>query len=130
MNSRGGFTLAAAVLLLAGCGSTHEGEVEQVAEDLHAAIKAEDGATACELLSEEAQKALQETGDSCQVAVLEAGLSPDGRVEKVSVYDTSGQVRYDDDVVFLADFPEGWKVIAAGCVPQADAPYDCTVDGG
>ena len=59
-----------------------------------------------------------------------AGLSPDGRVEKVSVYDTSGQVRYDDDVVFLADFPEGWKVTAAGCVPQPDAPYDCKVQGG
>jgi hypothetical protein len=122
--------MAAVLLLCTGCGSTHEDEVEQVAERLHAAIRAEDGAAACELLSENAQEELQQSGDSCEVAVLEAGLSPDGRVEKVSVYDTSGQVRYDDDVVFLADFPEGWKVIAAGCVPQPDAPYDCKVQGG
>jgi hypothetical protein len=118
------------VLLSTGCASTHESEVEQVAEQLHAAIRAEDGAAACELLSEDAQEQLQESGESCEVAVLEAGLSPDGRVEKVSAYGTSGQVRYDDDVVFLADFPEGWKVIGAGCEPQAEAPYDCTVQGG
>ena len=130
MISRGGLALAAVLLLSTGCSSTHEDEVEQVAEGLHAAIRAEDGAAACELLSENAQTDLQQSGDSCEVAVLEAGLSPDGRVEKVSVYDTSGQVRYDDDVVFLSDFPEGWKVIAAGCVPEADAPYDCTINGG
>ena len=120
----------AAMVLASGCSSTHEDEVEQVAEQLHAALRVDDGAAACELLSEEAQKALQDSGDSCELAVLDAGLSPDGRVEKVSVYDTSGQVRYDDDVVFLSEFPEGWKVIAAGCEKQAAAPYDCTVDGG
>jgi hypothetical protein len=120
----------AAVLLASGCSSTQEGEVEQVAEQLHAALRIDDGAAACELLSEEAQQALQDAGDSCEVAVLDAGLSPDGRVEKVSVYDTSGQVRYDDDVVFLSEFPDGWKVIGAGCTKRAAAPYDCTVQGG
>jgi hypothetical protein len=118
------------LLLLTGCASTHEADVEQVAERLHAALRAEDGAAACELLSKDAQEELQESGDSCEVAVLEAGLSPDGRVEKVSAYGTSAQVRYDDDVVFLADFPEGWRVIGAGCEKQADAPYDCKVQGG
>ena len=115
---------------VAGCSSTHEGEVERVAEQLHAALRVDDGAAACDLLSEEAQEELQESGDSCEVAVLDAGLSPDGRVEKVSVYDTSGQVRYDDDVVFLSEFPEGWKVIGAGCEKRAAAPYDCKVQGG
>jgi hypothetical protein len=118
------------VLCVAGCSSTQEGEVEQVAERLHAAVRADDGAGACELLSEEAQEELQESGDSCEVAILEAGLSPDGRVEKVSVYDTSGQVRYDDDVVFLSEFPDGWKIIGAGCEKRAAAPSDCKVQGG
>ena len=120
----------AAVVLASGCSSTQEGEVERVAEQLHAALRVDDGAAACELLSEEAQQALQDDGDSCEVAVLDAGLSPGGRVEKVSVYDTSGQVRYDDDVVFLSEFPDGWKVIGAGCEKRAAAPYDCTVQGG
>jgi hypothetical protein len=120
----------AAVMLASSCSSTREGEVELVAEQLHAALRADDGAAACELLSAEAQKELEDSGDSCEVAVLDAGLSTDGRVEKVSVYDTSGQVRYDDDVVFLSEFPDGWKVIGAGCEKQAAAPYDCTVQGG
>jgi hypothetical protein len=119
-----------AIVLASGCSSTHEGEVERVAEQLHAALRVDDGAAACDLLSEEAQEELQDSGDSCEVAVLDAGLSPDGRVEKVSVYDTSAQVRYDDDVVFLSEFPDGWKIIAAGCEKQAAAPYDCTVQGG
>ena len=118
------------VLSVAGCSSTQEGEVEQVAERLHAALRVEDGAAACELLSDQAQEELQESGESCEVAILEAGISPDGRVEKVSVYDTSGQVRYDDDIVFLSEFPDGWKVIGAGCEKRAAAPYDCTVQGG
>lgn len=122
--------LMATVMLASGCSSTQEGEVEQVAERLHAAVRADDGAAACELLSEEAQEELQDSGDSCEVAILEAGLSPDGRVEKVSVYDTSGQVRYDDDVVFLSEFPDGWKIIGAGCEKRAAAPYDCTIQGG
>lgn len=118
------------VLCATACSSTQEGEVEQVAEQLRAAVEDEDGAAACELLSQEAQKELENSGDSCEVAIMDAGLSPDGRVEQVSVYGTSGQVRYDDDVVFLSEFPEGWKVIGAGCERQAAAPYDCTVQGG
>jgi hypothetical protein len=131
VSARGVSALAAALLLLCtGCGSSHEGDVEQVAEQLHAALRVEDGAAACELLSEDAQEELQESGDSCEIAILQAGLSPDGRVEKVSAYGTSAQVRYDDDVVFLADFPDGWRVIGAGCEKQPDAPYDCKVQGG
>jgi hypothetical protein len=121
---------AVTVLSLTGCSSTHEGDVEQVAEQLHAALRVEDGAAACDLLSEDAQEELQESGDSCETAVLEAGLSPNGRVKKVSAYGTSAQVRYDDDVVFLSDFPEGWRVIGAGCEKNADAPYDCKIQGG
>lgn len=117
-------------MLASGCSSTQEGEVEQVAERLHAAVRVDDGAAACELLSEEAQQELQDSGETCEVAVLDAGLSPDGRVEKVSVYDTSGQVRYDDDVVFLSEFPDGWKVIGAACEKQAAGPYDCAIHGG
>jgi hypothetical protein len=130
MGIRSAALVAATALVLAGCSFTHEREVEQVAEQLHAALRVEDGAAACALLSEDAQEQLQESGDSCEVAVLESGIPPDGRVEKVSAYGTSGQVRYDDDVVFLADFPEGWRVIGAGCEKQADAPYDCKVQGG
>ena len=40
----------AAFVLASGCSSTHEGEVERVAEQLHAALRVDDGAAACDLL--------------------------------------------------------------------------------
>ena len=32
--------------------------------------------------------------------------------------------------LFLSQFPDGWKVVAAGCIPQPGRPYQCTVEGG
>jgi hypothetical protein len=119
------------IVALAGCSSAHDDEVEQTAEAFHAALKADDGASACDELGDEVQSELQQSsGSSCEVAIMQAGISPDGRVEQVSVSGTAAQVRYDDDVVFLAEFPDGWKVIAAGCQSQPDKPYDCQVQGG
>ena len=38
-------------------------------------------------------------------------------------------VRLAGDTVFLAVFPGGWRVTAAGCTPRGDRPYNCTVQG-
>lgn len=116
--------------LLSGCSSGNDDAATQAAERLHASLRADDGAAACELLSDDAQESLASEGSSCEVAVMEAGLPDTGRVVEVKVYGTAAQVRYDEDVVFLGEFPDGWKVTAAGCSPQAGAPYDCQVQGG
>lgn len=117
--------------LLSGCASGNDDAATQVAERLHASLRADDGSAACKLLSEDVQKELSDAeGSSCEIAVMEAGLPDSGRVVEVKVYGTAAQVRYDEDVVFLGDFPDGWKVTAAGCSPQAGAPYDCQVKGG
>jgi len=122
--------LLAAAALLSGCSSGNEDAATHTAERLHATLQEEDGAAACDLLSDEVQERLAESGDSCETAVMEAGIPDTGRVVEVKVYGTAAQVRYDDDVVFLGDFPDGWKVTAAGCSPKAGAPYDCQVQGG
>jgi len=44
------------------------------------------------------------------------------------VWGTQARVVFDADVVFLARFPAGWQVSAAGCEPAPDT-YDCTVEG-
>jgi hypothetical protein len=122
--------VAALVLVTTGCTASQEGPVEHVAEELQAALDQEDGAKACDLLSEDAQRELQESsGSSCEAAILDSGVSPAGQVKSVKVYGTAAQVRYDD-TVFLGEFPEGWKVVAAGCEAQAAEPYDCDVKGG
>jgi hypothetical protein len=33
-------------------------------------------------------------------------------------------------VLSLAGFPGGWRVVAAGCRPRGQRPYDCVIDGG
>ena len=131
---RGRAAAAACALVafcLSGCSSNQERVVSQVAEQLHAAIDNEDGAAACDVLSDDVQEELQDAdGTSCEVAIVEAGISANGRIESVQVFGTAGQVRYHDDVIFLADFPDGWKVIGAACEKQAAEPYDCKVRGG
>jgi hypothetical protein len=124
------FLLVVAAVLLTGCSSSRDDDVEQVAERFHAAIEQQDGAAACGLLSQEAQRTLSAAGDTCDVAVLDSGVPSEGRVVKVRVYDTAAQVRYDEDVVFLADFPEGWRITAAGCRPRPSQPYECDIEGG
>jgi hypothetical protein len=48
----------------------------------------------------------------------------------VEVAGESAQVRLDGQVIFLAHFPDGWRVTAAGCVredPDPAVPYECEV---
>jgi hypothetical protein len=41
------------------------------------------------------------------------------------------EVRFRDDVLFLAEAPGGWRVNAAACKPVAGGrPYDCDIAGG
>jgi hypothetical protein len=121
----------AALIALSGCSSGNEDAATQAAERLHASLRNGDGDAACDLLSDDAQKELaQSEGTSCADAVVAAQLPDSGPVEAVEVYGTAAQVRFADDVVFLGEFTDGWKVTAAGCSRQAGAPYDCDVQGG
>jgi len=53
-----------------------------------------------------------------------------GSVTHVDVYGQWARVVLSDDTVFLAAFPGGWRVVAAGCQSRGERPYDCTVQGG
>jgi hypothetical protein len=120
-----------ALISLSACSSGNDDAATRVAEQLHASLHAEDGAAACDQLSEEAQEELADSqGSSCETAIMAAGIPDSGQVVEVKVYGTAALVRYDEDVVFLGEFADGWKVTAAGCSSQAGAPYDCQVQGG
>jgi hypothetical protein len=47
-----------------------------------------------------------------------------------AVYGQWAQVRFSGDTVFLAVFPDGWRVVAAGCEARQDRPYHCRIQGG
>jgi hypothetical protein len=53
-----------------------------------------------------------------------------GAVENTDAFGTMAQVRFAQDTMFLAEFKDGWKVMAAGCAPEPGHPYDCQLQGG
>jgi len=88
---------------------------------------------ACDLLAGHTREAVEKSAKkSCAEALPDLDLPSASTMQSVQVYGHDAQVRLADDVVFLARFPEGWKVTAAGCKPGSvvDEPYDCDVSGG
>lgn len=114
----------------AGCSSSRDAAVEQVSDDFRSAVRAEDGAAACRELSDAVRYELElSSGATCEVELRSVRLPAMGSARDVSVSGTAAQVRYDDDVIFLSEFDDEWKVIAAGCLARAKGPYDCQVGG-
>lgn len=113
------------VTLIAGCAALQRPDVEQVV----AAFATGDPATRCALLAPATLAAVERSAlTSCTRVV--AGLAPSGgRVLRTSVWGDAAQVQTAEDTVFLTRTSGGWKIAAAGCAPNGDAPYICTVDG-
>lgn len=126
--------MAAGLVVLvaaAGCGNSQDGEVGRVAESFYAAVGSHAGAAACDALAPDTVQELEETAqETCRKAILSEDLPASGAVGSVHVFGTMAQVRYGDDTAFLSRFRFGWRVLAAGCTPQAHGPYDCRIKGG
>ena len=95
------------------------------------AVTGGDARAACALLAAATLEELeQSSGRPCAESVLDE-VEPAGARLEVSRYGTAAQARYDADVLFLTDGPQGWRVTAAGCAKAPGrAPYDCQVSGG
>ena len=120
------------LLLLAGCGTDgRAAAVTSVATRMLQAVAQSDGTTACDLLAPRTAAELADSEDkSCSDAILQQHLPAPGRTRSAQVFGQWAQVRLDGDTVFLAAFPDGWRVVAAGCTPRReDEPYNCTVQG-
>jgi len=119
------------VLVTAGCADTGErgAAAASVAVRLLRAAGT-DGPAACALLAPDTVSEVEKSaGQSCAEAILDEDLPAPGTVVGTQVYGQWAQVRLSDDTVFLAVFPGGWRVVAAGCEPRGDRPYDCTLGG-
>ncbi len=76
---------------------------------------------------------LEETARSrCPPALEDLGLPSAREVRRVDVYGGQARVVLDSDTLFLSSFPDGWKVVAAGCEPrpESEVPYRCDLKGG
>jgi hypothetical protein len=123
--------IAVLVLATAACGSSQDRAAREVADRFEAAVADRDGRTACALLAPETLAELEQSArEPCVEAVVGEGLPGVRDLEQVRVFGTMAQVRYGDETLFLARFPEGWKVMAAGCAPEPADRYDCQVEGG
>jgi hypothetical protein len=115
---------------LTACGTrARENGAVAVAERFVSAVSGHDGATACDLLTEQARESVSGATDaSCADGVLNAHKQG-STVSQVEVWGDAAQVRIGADVIFLLHLDSGWFVSAAGCAPRPSAPYQCDVDG-
>jgi hypothetical protein len=128
--SRAGRALALAgglIVLLTGCSSMQRPEVEDVATTFDDPTG--DAEARCDLLAPATLATFEEDQtSSCPDAIEQLSLDG-GAVTSVEIWGGDAQVRMSGDTVFLTETSAGWRVAAAGCQPQGEAPYDCEVEG-
>lgn len=118
------------LIAVAGCGSAQDAVARDTAVEFERALSSGESAAACDLLAPKTKSELVESaGKPCPQALTEEDLPEVGEVRATEAFGTMAQVRFDGDVLFLAEFRGGWKVMAAGCTDRPDQPYDCTVGG-
>ncbi|MBG0562813.1 hypothetical protein I4J89_15255 [Actinoplanes sp. NEAU-A11] len=115
-------------LLLAGCGSVQEraSAAGDTATRFLEAVAGGDGEAACALLAPETEA---EIDAPCAESILSEALPAPAPVTDSEVYGQRALVRLGGETVFLAVFPDGWRVVAAGCTPRGERPYDCEIEG-
>lgn len=114
---------------LSGCGASGSAP-QDVAVRFYEAVEAGQGATACGLLAPESRREIeQSTRAPCADALLSEDIPAPGRVVETERFGNQAQVRFDHDTVFVAEFDDGWRLVAAGCTPREPQPYDCTISG-
>ena len=119
------------VLSLAGCASANTPAVAHVVANFYTALQEGDGATACRLMVPATRSAVsQASGMPCAKGILSEKLPRPGAVDRVAIYGDQAQVRLAHDTAFMAEFPSGWRVVAVGCKPRRQAPYQCEADTG
>jgi hypothetical protein len=126
-------TLAATLVTIfagvVGCGGA-ESAPTTVATEFADAVAADNGALACRLLAPATKSQLEASaGEPCAAAIIEEDLPTAGTRADTATFGTMAKVRLDRDTLFLSAFPDGWRVMAAGCAPVPGHPYDCQLQG-
>jgi hypothetical protein len=118
------------VLAITSCGARLPAASSSVAEQFYQAIQRNDGAAACNLLAPQTVHEVEQSAQAqCASAILDEDIPAGGTVVQLRQYGTQAQARTGRDTAFLADFDDGWKVVAAACTAQGQLPYDCKVKG-
>jgi hypothetical protein len=129
MRTLAALLIVGSLTVLAGCGSANRQGSQDAVARFYAAVHRQDGASACELLAPATRTAVAQAAKAtCAKGLLTEQLPAPGPVRSAVVYGDQAQVRLRGDTVFVATFPTGWRIVAAGCKPRQDRPYDCEVE--
>ncbi|MEU8438356.1 hypothetical protein AB0F18_36770 [Streptomyces sp. NPDC029216] len=116
----------------AGCGgpAARQDAAAAAGSAFEAAVASGDHVRACELLAPQARQQLEQGEQkACPEALASQELPGTRGVQEVEAYGRQALVRLSGDTLFLSLFPAGWKVVAAGCTPRSDQPYNCLIKG-
>jgi len=119
-------------LLLGGCSSLNPGTAEaaDTAARFHADLASGDARAACALLAPGTVEKLEDgAAGSCARKLADLGLPEAGNVRSSQAFGSNAQVRLEADTAFLTLSGRHWKIIAIGCTPRGEKPYDCEVEG-
>ncbi|WP_063607365.1 hypothetical protein [Streptomyces katrae] len=119
--------------LLAGCGASaaRVDGARAAGERFERALASGNHEAACRLVAPETLAQLeQDEGKACAEALGTEQLPTAGAVRQTEVYGRQAQLSLEGDTLFLSQFSGGWKVVAAGCTPQGEQPYQCVLKGG
>lgn len=120
------------IVLLGGCSSLNPGtsQAADTAREFHSLLAAGKGEQACDLLIPTAIEALEEgEPGSCAAKLAELKLGKASSIVDSRAFGRNAQVELDGDTVFLTVSGGVWRVMAAGCTPRGERPYDCEVEG-
>lgn len=85
----------------------------------------------CAALAPETRREVEESEKkACAEAISAVELPAGGPVRDVDVHGRQARAVMASDTLFLSRFPDGWKIVAAGCEPRPGRPYQCSVKGG
>ncbi|MER7960278.1 hypothetical protein [Streptomyces sp. NPDC096030] len=120
-------------VFLTGCGAsgTRVDGARDAARAFEQALASGDYGAACGLLAPETRAQVEEDEkQACAKALEGQELPAPGAVNGAEVYGRQALVRAGGETLFLSQFTRGWRVVAAGCTPQVDKPYQCILKGG
>jgi hypothetical protein len=125
------WAVAGIVALLAVSGCAPDGAAPaDAAQEFHQSLSRSDWSAACAMLQSDTRgKTAREQESSCEEHLGNLQVQEPGTVTRTEIYGRAAFVEFEHDAVFLAAAEGGWKVTAAGCTPNGDAPYTCEVGG-